>query len=389
MAARIADIFKERPDAKVVVVVGESHLATSHLPLATREALERRNIERRAVRILQNLEEPYWQLAAQGHPHSDTALVGRNAFCVFDASPLEKYEAYRQTIERWNEEQPDDAEIDLTPSIYSMVDTILKFLGVNKYRRMVERDGTGQAYLVDAYPEVYSSVDASDFKRLLRAQQVPRPEIAEIAQHLKRNGSCYVPSVNAVYIGAFNLVHGGEEAAHFVNAALRGDLLKKAQEPRERADLFYGAVLSEALGFFGSKIIDPTRNHFFETDFYKYYRKSPEVVERETGYEYEEFRTIIDFILLHKKFERAYHEYDDVPPELLKGIRTRRRRLFSILTHELGYFLGQQIYDGLHAGRVTRKEVVSLFECRFEGRGEALVVYLDLTERLPGGITPG
>jgi hypothetical protein len=145
-------------------------------------------------------------------------------------------------------------------------------------------------------------------------------------------------------------------------------------------------VVSEALGFFGSKIIDPTRNHFFETGFYRYYRKPREVVERETGYRYEEFRWIIDFILLHKKFEKTYADYEDVPPDILKGIRTRKRRLFSVLTHELGYFLGQQLYDGIRAGCMTRREIVGLFERRFDSPGEALGTYLDLTERLPGGV---
>jgi hypothetical protein len=388
MAARIAGIFRERPEAKVVVLVGESHLATPHLPMTTRDALARDNIERRGVRVLQNLEEPYWRLREQGEEQVDTAKLAKNVYCVFDASPMEKYEAYRQVIERWNQEQPDDDEIDLTPSIYSMVDTILKFLKINKYKKMVKRNGGGSCHLIDAFPEVYSSMEAGSFTRLLRGHKISRKEIAEIAQHMKRNGSCYVPVANAVYIGSFNLVHGGEEAAHFVNFALRGDLLRPDSDSLTRADAFYGAVLTEALGFFGSKLIDPSRNHFFETSFYKYYRKSPEVVEKETNYKYDEFCAIIDFILLHKKFERSYQDYDDVPADIHKGIKTRSRRLFSTLTHELGYFLGQQIYDGVHEGVLDRKELTQLFSRRYDGRAEALLLYLELCQRLPGGIDP-
>lgn len=386
MASRIAGIFREQPEAKVVVLVGESHLATGHLPTAARDALARMNVERRAVRVLQNLEEPYWQLVRSGHQHADTVQVARNVFCHFSASPLEKYEAYRQTIERWNQERPDDEEIDLTPSIYNMVDTILKFLGISKYRRSVSREGAGSISLVDAYPEVYSAVESGAFTRLLRKQKVARADIAEIAQHMRRNGSCYIPSVNAVYIGTFSLVHGGEEAAHFVNHALRGDLFRRPATLPTQADVFYNAVITEALGFFGSKLIDPSRNHFFETSFYKYYRKPREVVEKETGYGYEEFCAIIDFILLHKKFERAYSTFSEVPPALLAGIRTRSRRLFSTLTHELGYFLGQQIYDGVHAGVLDRASVARMFARRLQEKGEALGLYLDLCARLPGGI---
>ena len=57
-----------------------------------------------------------------------------------------------------------------------------------------------------------------------------------------------------------------------------------------------------------------------------------------------------------------------------------------MLTHELGYFLGQQLYDGLQEGTITRSEIADLFARRFEERAEALSLYLDLSARLPGGI---
>jgi hypothetical protein len=377
MAARIADIYSRLPDAKVIVVVGESHLATSHLPAAVRRELTRVNLERRSVRVLQNLEDVYWELVSRGQEHADTAEVGRNVYCVFNASPIEKYEAYRHTLERWNQDRPDDAELDLAPTVHNMIDTILKFLGVDKYgrggagRRPAGTGASVNGFLVDLYPEVYSQIDLAGLKRLLRAQKISRRVVAEILEHVHRNGSCYIPAANAIYIGTFSLVHAGEEAAHFVNHALRGDIAKPPAESSAQADLFYGAVMEEALGFFGSKVIDPSRNHFFET---------------ETRFKYEEFCEIIDFVLLHKKFERSYPQYDEIPPPLLKGIATRDRRRFSILTHELGYFLGQQLYDGFHDGIVSRKEAASLFRRTLAGRGEALELYLDLSERLPGGV---
>lgn len=385
MAARISEIFRERPQAKVVVVVGESHLATPHLPAAVRNALARRNQERRAVRVLQNLEGPHWERIATGREHVEHVQVGRNVHCVFNATPLEKLEAYRQIIEVWNRDRPDDEELDLTPTVYSMIDFILKFLGISKFRRSIRTNGSGRALLVDAYPEIYSSVNSEEFTRMLEAHDIPTPEIDEVRYHMGRNGSCYVPRVNSIYIGQFSLVHGGEEASHFVNHALNGGLFR-GPATRSSADLFYSAVLEEALGFFGSKIIDPSRNHFFETAFYRYYRKPPEMVESETGFRYEEFRRIIDFILLHKKFERSYERYDEVPPELLEGIRTTDRRLFSILTHELGYYLGQQLYDGFREGVLSRTELKGLFLKRFQKQASALREYLELTERLPGGM---
>ena len=181
-------------------------------------------------------------------------------------------------------------------------------------------------------------------------------------------------------------MHGGEEAAHFVNLALRGDVFNRDGRPRSRPDLFYTAVMEEALGFFGSKLIDPSRNHFFETKLYQYHRKDAAFIEANTEYTYQQFATIINFILLHKKFEKSYRKYDDVPPALLDGVRTRDPRLFSVLTHELGYYLGQQLYDGYHQGLIDRQEIAALFRKRFESGGSSLSIYLDLAQKLPGTV---
>ncbi|TDI14247.1 MAG: hypothetical protein E2P04_01030 [Acidobacteria bacterium] len=380
-AQRIAAVVESDPHAKIIVVFGESHLASGHLPERVRAILKARSLERRDLVIVQNVEQIYWDLAEGGHQHVDVVRCSPSSYCVFNASPLAKYESYRQTIDRWKAESVQDTGLDLTPTIYNMVDTILRFLRLDKYRYRLQRDGSSLELLVDAYPEVYSDMELDQFQDVLRASNLNPEQMAEVTYHVGRNGSCYVPSINAIFIGDFNLVHGGEEAAHFVNMALKGEIFERGGKVYPAADLFYVTVLEEAIGFFGSKLIDPSRNHFFETEFYRYHKKSPAVIERETRYGYREFRDIIDFILLHKRFERSYHEYEDVPARLLDGINAEGER-FSILTHELGYFLGQQIYDGYHAGSIRRREVVKLFQRSFEPGGEALSVYLDLVERL-------
>lgn len=385
-ATRIADIFHRNPDAKIMVVIGESHLATGHLPDEVRHRLAARNIEKRSVRVLQNVEEIYWQLVEQGQEHQDVVRLDKNAWCVFNASPIAKYESYRQTINRWKSEGADDDQLDLTPTIYNMIDTILRFLHVDKYRHCVRREGDCTEFLVDFYPEVYSHVESATLNKVLTSNAFTRAEIADVRRQMARKGSCYIPRINSIFIGQFSLVHGGEESAHFVNLALRGEVFKQEARSRSRADHFYTAVMEEALGFFGSKLIDPSRNHFFETKLYQYHRKDAAFIEANTEHTYEQFVGIINFILLHKKFEKSYARYEEVPPQLLKGVRTRDRRMFSVLTHELGYYLGQQLYDGYHQGLIDRQEMSALFRRRFDAPQSALVAYLDLVERLPEAV---
>jgi len=389
-AARIAEIARLRPRAKIVVLIGESHLARNHLPRKINDNLKRRGLERRGVIVLQNLEEIYWQMAERGL-RGDVVTLGPDRFCVFNTSPIAKYEAYRRTIEVWQGDAEDQDDVDLSSTVYSMIDTILKFLRVDKYTHLVKRGVRGRDFLIDVYPEVYSGLEDGEMRQLLKAHGFSAEEVEEIAGHVVRHGSCYVPRMNAIFIGELNLVHAVEEAAHFVNLALKGEIYDAAPRQMPQHDLFYTGVLEEALGFFGSKLIDPGRNHFFETAFYQYYRKDKETIERETPYRYEDFNAIIHFILLHKKFEQSYPQYDDVPPEILDGIRAGPRRA-NILIHELGYFLGQQIHDAYRAGVLTRGDIAHLFRGSFRESGSALKTYLYLTERvrpaLPEGSAP-
>jgi hypothetical protein len=381
-AQRIVALLESEPLTKLVVVFGESHLASAHLPERVRRLLKSRGLERRDLVVVQNVESIHWKLAEEGLlERADVVRCSDSSYCVVNASPLIKYEAYRQTIDRWKEETVEDGGLDLGPTVYNMIDTILRFLRVDKYKHRLRQEGSCVEFLVDAYPEVYS--EQEEFKARLRGSVLRPGQMAEIDYHIERNGSCYVPQINTIFIGQFNLVHGGEEAAHFVNMALKGEINEHGARRYPQADLFYVAVLEEALGFFGSKLIDPSRNHFFETELYRYHKEPPAVIQRKTRYRYREFREIIDFILLHKRFERDYREYDDVPRRLLAGIQSHEER-FSILTHELGYFLGQQLYDGYHSGKIRRRELVSLFRRSFEPGGEALGVYLDLVERTSG-----
>lgn len=386
-AAHLAGIAERHPGAKLVVVIGESHLAKNHLPRKVQEQMRRRNLEKRSVIVLQNLEAVHWQLAERGLDHADVVTLGPDRFCHFNTSPIAKYEAYRQAIEAWDADDEDGDAVDLGPTLWNVIDSILKFLRIDKYATPVMLAGRSPDFLVDVYPDVYSGLDDAELRRLLHAHKLEAGESEEILAHVQRDGSCYVPRMNAIFIGQFNMVHAGEEAAHFVNLALKGEIYEQAPREMPQHDLFYTGVLEEALGFFGSKLIDPTRNHFFETAFYRYYRKDKETIERETPYSYEDFTAIINFILLHKKFETDYQRYESVPQEILDGIRAEPGRA-NVLIHELGYFLGQQLYDASHTGALDRKEITRLFRRSFRLSGSALRTYLDLTERLARAMPP-
>src|SRR5258708_31234549 len=92
---RSLEMRRTRPEARAVVFVGESHLAPGHLPMLLRSAGER------VFTILQNVDALYWQVAdGKGGNPAPISVAGEVA-CVFNASPLEKYERYQEYLGRW------------------------------------------------------------------------------------------------------------------------------------------------------------------------------------------------------------------------------------------------------------------------------------------------
>jgi heme-binding uptake protein ChaN (Tiki superfamily) len=98
-ALEIADIRFDYPDAAMVVFFGESHLAPQHLPKLVRASCP----NARVLTVLQNVDALYWQASDEPRAGVRAVQVNDDTVCVFNATPLEKYERYRRCIERWRQ----------------------------------------------------------------------------------------------------------------------------------------------------------------------------------------------------------------------------------------------------------------------------------------------
>lgn len=98
-AAKLADARHENPDDVVVALFGESHLAPNHLP----DVLRRRRPHDRIVTVLQNIDPLYWSASRESCDRLEGVSVAEDVVCVFNSTPLQKYESYRFCIERWQQ----------------------------------------------------------------------------------------------------------------------------------------------------------------------------------------------------------------------------------------------------------------------------------------------
>jgi hypothetical protein len=219
-AAKVNEMRQRDPDAAIVVLFGESHLAPLHLPSTLKELMP----EERVLTVLQNVDTLYWQTLEQG---ASAVSIGDDAVCVFNSSPLEKYESYRLCLERWNAATEDPP--DFTPAVYNLILSLAKSLG---FRLDSPRNGTQPKFLADSLPEVVCGLASAH---------------PEAGTRVEDRACVYQPETNTFFVGEFNIERAAEEAARFLHFACRGMSPSCAD----------GEAVEDALAHFGSRLLCP------------------------------------------------------------------------------------------------------------------------------------
>ena len=376
-AEKLAEIRQRHPEAVLVVLFGESHLAPDHLPREVRTLLP----QERTLTVLQNVDALYWRAAGELHDRVEAVKVAGDVICVFNATPLEKYENYRLCLDRWRREESDQP--DLGPTVYNLIDGLVRFLGINRYS---PHNTTQPKFLVDLLPEVYYRSSDGLLRRLLSRKGVSDEEREAMLQRVEDRGCAYLPQVNAFYMHDFQMLHASEEAARFLHHACRGlpaRVTAREEAADEPADFFYGRVLENALAYFGSRVLYPSRPSVRESDLRDLGEQTREDIERQTGFGFAESMRAIDFLLLHRLLEVDAKQCEQVRGSLDEGIRSSGAK-FEYITGQLGYLLGCDLYDGYLEGRVPPAFVRGLFLTHVDEPGTARDAYFTLVQRLRG-----
>jgi hypothetical protein len=298
---KIAEMRERHPNAAILVLFGESHLAPEHLPRMLREQLP----QERIFTVLQNVDALYWRATGEKQESVGAVQVTGDVVCVFNATPLEKYESYRLNLARWAQEELEAP--DLTPTIHNLIDSLATFAGINRY----SHQGTQPKFLIDLLPEVYSGALENGLRRRLGRLGESAEDISALLERVEERGSAYLPQVNALYVREFQMMYVAEEAARFLHHACRTLPQYGRQKPTlERSDEFYVRVVENALAYFGSRVLYPNR---------------PAPAEEKSG---------------------------EVTAALCRqGLKSALRGSFEAVAEELGYQLGSDLYAEYLAGR--------------------------------------
>ncbi|MGA9510793.1 MAG: ChaN family lipoprotein [Candidatus Sulfotelmatobacter sp.] len=352
-AAKIAEIRERHPEAVIFVLFGESHLAPGHLPCVLHKSLP----EEKILTVLQNIDALYWRAAGEPVEKVDAVRVNEDVLCVFNATPLEKYESYRLFLDQWSR---CDTGPDYAPTIYNLIDSLANFLEINRYS---PHNGTQPKFLVDMLPEVHGHASDAMLRRLISRKAIPEQPVASLLASVEERGSAYFPEVNAFYIREFQLLHAAEDSARFLHHACRGlprrlngqglsgdGTGRDDSSGNKRAsalDAFFTHVIENCVAYLGSRVLYPAR---------------PTA------------ETAKAFTLSYAACER----------DALAALRADEEMIESV-SREWGYWLGSMLYEAYLAARVTPSGLRRLFLAHLDEPGIARKVCKALIAKVRRG----
>ena len=369
-AKMAADLRTAHPDAILVVMFGESHLAPNHLPREIRQ----RMADERVRSVLQNVDSLYFRSGGERQHPIDALLVNDHTAAVFNATPFEKWQSYRLCISRWREETR--KATDFTPAFYDLIDALLAFLHIDRY---AEEDG-GSRYFVDCYPEVVTAGMIQSAQRMLLRRMLPAARCRQVISRLVEYGSCYIPEINLLLVHRMRMESAAQDVACFVHHACRDFAETKRPESAAIEDAFYAAALEQALIHFGSRVLYPSHMGDEEEDLFSAYLVPREELESLTAIPYREYMRMLDCVVLHRDYELYTRSYRAKPAQLEKFLSGSEAATRCLAT-KLGQLLGGDLYRAYLGGRLSRNDARSLFFRRLR-RGNAQEIYFTLVRRV-------
>ncbi len=366
-AAKISELRGKFPDSIIVALFGEAHLAPNHLPRRLRQNCP----QDRILTVVQNVDELYWKAAGEQTEALQAVQVRDDVVCVFNATPLEKYESYRIYIERW---RTDPSQPDLAPTFYNVVDSLLRSLGLEQYYPAA---GHHPSTLTEEYPQVLNCLDGNDFRRLLSGRELGRDERQQAFAKLRSNGCVYLSRHNLLLIERFHMAGAAEQAVRFVQSECRG--VSSLQGPwigSSAEHQFYFEVMEKALVTFGVRVLLPDYPVAREHELQALCAQPEEVITEQTGFAYNEFLEMVGAVILHKEAEKGRRW--NLLPGVMTSVYSSAGKKRSFLVERLGAMLGAEMHEAYLRGILSKSYLRSLFFRKTHLPGAARRAYFEV-----------
>jgi hypothetical protein len=251
----ICRLMARRPDALVIVFIGDLHVATRHLPAQVTALATRQGADPSRVIVYSNPESIYWQLAQTGLEYMvNVVKVDRGRYAVLNATPLAKYESYLRFVEG----VVDDRDWDPSGDANAITLDVEEQAG-ELYRRIVHYLGIHPLPLPDFELVTWDHKEETVGEMAMRYGALPQRRPAIVAA-LKARQTAFVGPYG-VFLHQFSLNDAADLAGRLILRALGW------KKPFERTrDAYFADIIYEGLVYFATKVINPKRTCKRKTD---------------------------------------------------------------------------------------------------------------------------
>jgi hypothetical protein len=234
MASDVAELQSAHPGALIYVMVGELHLAHSHLP----DAWQERRPDAKATIIYQDAESLYFRLAEKSQDQKVDVLRSGERFCLMVSPPWVKWQSYLTYLEQTYDQELDEESIDYSDQIRSLVDLLAKDLKIE---------------VATSHLQVYTPASKEALKQFKK--HLNKKEWPLLLKFLEDDRSFLLPRQGMVYLSTPTLNRAAGMAGEFLHAILSSRVCPLW----EAEDTFEAMIWVEAIAFFFSKWINPKR----------------------------------------------------------------------------------------------------------------------------------
>jgi len=372
----IGKLLIRNPDTLIYVVDGDYHVSPNHLPFQVENRLNVFDMKVKRTIVYQNDANLYWHLAHDHKEESDVLEITPDSFCILNTTPANKLQSYLNWLE-FSEDAYHPAQAgweDLSEeagntTIPGLVKTICKILELPYPEEAVENLEVYYGNHLDFMGMISQSPKLSHM--LPTVQQKIKSNEGFLVEYEKEGIDSFL-----IYLPISSLNMAAEEATHFLNAALRGRLTRWLKP----FDYFYYIAITEAIGFFGSKLINEKRKVQTRSAIRQYLGSFK---HRDRAPSREEMKKInlCHLILRHRYYENlSYQAYEF--REKLNDIYRARTRTRRALATQLGYMLGEKLFLAVKKRKFPLKGIVKLFREPFNEPYKAFLTYINISQRV-------
>lgn len=378
----ITNLLNEYPNHLIVVLYGELHTARNHIP---KDVLSRsRNIPKQVI-IYQNCDNIYWDLIEKGKENIKLVKINYESknenlkgYCIINTTPVAKLQSF---INWWKREEElkgtpyyvsvsrekgaDNIMLDYTDEVCELIRTLTTFFELYKLSSSNENAFIPQDLTVIT---IYNP----NFIKDILSRNLPEEELKKISIQISKQESYFLPKLHTIFLTNLSINHASEEAMHYIHLKL----INMVDEPKlSSKDLFYFRVIYEGIGFLGSKIINPLRKCYKLDDYYAFAQNKNASTKRA-----KEILKVAKKVITHNTNEIDYLKSGTWKP--LRKFYTMEFNVFVSLTHALGYILGDNLFEALSSGSISKNYLKDILSVNIHRPNKAFTLYLSIIKKL-------